>query len=535
METRRIGNDLIIEWTLQDGSGQPYIVEGKDIEIYLNVGTVEQRATELSIHDNVVCFVFYGKDQNRVGHYGLKLIENNGGIRMVTYDIRDVFNLVPHSWLIPATQSEQEPSDNVEIQTISITSEIDVALFPHLKSIAGQSLLGDGDVIMEINLSSGSSWMAFDTASTNTEFGVLIISALDGFEAILHGDENGAHLTVHKGNPQLALIEAGDEAYFGVKPGAKGKYYVFALTNRTPGVQSLSAEEVTDILSDWSANIRWLYAKPTTGIPASDIATDVQNSLAKANKALTAIVGTIEDASSPLYIDLDLAPTTFLISGANTATWAYLVKYDDLGNTYIPKITLLAGDDVLSFDIGDDDNGDVILRISSAHYATVKFSSLSEIPAEFHTLEGGFQGATPIHVRTPYVKPSGGIPSTDLASDVQTSLGKADTSVQPSDIATIAEIDALFNNGGNYLRLYNEGAPDYEARVEVGENYDSSTTEEGGLTVFVNPPDIYDENWRPIYPIGYEMYVNEGNIVVDSETSPFIIETVSSPSAWGVI
>ena len=101
--------------------------------------------------------------------------------------------------------------------------------------------------------------------------------------------------------------------------------------------------------------------------------------------------------------------------------------------------------------------------------------------------------------------------------------------------ATIAEIDALFNNGGNYLRLYNEGAPDYEARVEVGENYDSSTTEDGGLTVFVNPPDIYDENWRPIYPIGYEMYVDEGNIVVDTETSPFIIETVSSPETWGIV
>ena len=35
-----------------------------------------------------------------------------------------------------------------------------------------------------------------------------------------------------------------------------------------------------------------------------------------------------------------------------------------------------------------------------------------------------------------YVKPSGGIPKTDLSSDVQTSLGKADTSLQSSDISS---------------------------------------------------------------------------------------------------
>lgn len=37
-----------------------------------------------------------------------------------------------------------------------------------------------------------------------------------------------------------------------------------------------------------------------------------------------------------------------------------------------------------------------------------------------------------------YVKPQGGIPSTDLAGGVQTSLGKADTAVQPGRLATVA-------------------------------------------------------------------------------------------------
>lgn len=37
-----------------------------------------------------------------------------------------------------------------------------------------------------------------------------------------------------------------------------------------------------------------------------------------------------------------------------------------------------------------------------------------------------------------YTKPGTGIPKTDLASDVQTSLGKADTAIQSADLATVA-------------------------------------------------------------------------------------------------
>lgn len=48
-----------------------------------------------------------------------------------------------------------------------------------------------------------------------------------------------------------------------------------------------------------------------------------------------------------------------------------------------------------------------------------------------------------------YTKPSGGIPKTDLASTVQTSLGKADTAVQPSDLSTVA-------TSGNYNDLSNK-------------------------------------------------------------------------------
>ena len=49
--------------------------------------------------------------------------------------------------------------------------------------------------------------------------------------------------------------------------------------------------------------------------------------------------------------------------------------------------------------------------------------------------EGGSDVETQLGAK--YVKPSGGIPSTDLASGVQTSLGKADTALQSSAIANM--------------------------------------------------------------------------------------------------
>lgn len=50
---------------------------------------------------------------------------------------------------------------------------------------------------------------------------------------------------------------------------------------------------------------------------------------------------------------------------------------------------------------------------------------------------------------TAYQKPNTGIPSSDMASAVQTSLGKADSAVQPADLATVA-------TSGSYADLLNK-------------------------------------------------------------------------------
>ncbi len=57
-----------------------------------------------------------------------------------------------------------------------------------------------------------------------------------------------------------------------------------------------------------------------------------------------------------------------------------------------------------------------------------------------------------------YSKPSGGIPKTDLASDVQTSLGKADTALQQhQDISGKLNADQGVANAGKFLTVGSDG------------------------------------------------------------------------------
>ena len=64
----------------------------------------------------------------------------------------------------------------------------------------------------------------------------------------------------------------------------------------------------------------------------------------------------------------------------------------------------------------------------------------SSIQVDTYTLSG----STATHYTlSGYVKPSGGVPSTDMSSAVQTSLGKADGSVQKSDQVSASQMSAL--------------------------------------------------------------------------------------------
>lgn len=123
----RIGNDIDITWSILDADEQPYIVEGRNIAVELNVGKKRVRITEFDLHENQIHFVYYGKDQKYLGSYNLKFIENEGAVDMVTFDTEDAFRLMEHSWL---AIDEGETPETVQVEVVTVSSELNSKVGP---------------------------------------------------------------------------------------------------------------------------------------------------------------------------------------------------------------------------------------------------------------------------------------------------------------------------------------------------------------------------------------------------------------------
>ena len=151
----------------------------------------------------------------------------------------------------------------------------------------------------------------------------------------------------------------------------------------------------------WTAK----YDKPSGGIPKSDLASTVQTSLDKADSALQQH----QDISS---LTAHVANSDIHVTTTQKAAWS--AKYDKPADG-IPKTDLASA---------------VQTSLNKADTALQEHQDISELTN--HVANGG------VHVtnddktawNAKYDKPTSGIPKTDLASSVQTSLGKADTALQ---------------------------------------------------------------------------------------------------------
>lgn len=171
------------------------------------------------------------------------------------------------------------------------------------------------------------------------------------------------------------------------------------------------------------------YEKPASGIPETDLAAAVQASLGKAETALqeapvqsvnnqtgavvitAASLGALTTETDPAFQASPAAD----ITSQDIASWNgksdFSGSYNDLTN----KPTIPAASSATPADLGTAAAG------SSTNYA--RADHVHKMPTAADV------GA--------YVKPSGGIPKTDLASAVQTSLGKADTALQAAPVTSV--------------------------------------------------------------------------------------------------
>lgn len=120
MKDIRIGNDIIIQWSLFNGDAQ-FPIEGLDLHVYLKDKYGRKEIEDFQVSGNQITWTFYGKDQRRIGVYSMEVVINEGEEGMITTDACQFVNLVPCSCSVKGS----DPS-GVQTETIEITSVIEI-------------------------------------------------------------------------------------------------------------------------------------------------------------------------------------------------------------------------------------------------------------------------------------------------------------------------------------------------------------------------------------------------------------------------
>lgn len=124
MKKIRIGNDIYIRWCLFTQDGIPYLLDGKNLKLFItNTLIGSNEITDFTTENNTVIWTFKGKNQETTGAYSLTLIENDGEDEMRTIDICKPFTLVSRS-----ISNNGECCDHVDIETLELVSNFDFSL-----------------------------------------------------------------------------------------------------------------------------------------------------------------------------------------------------------------------------------------------------------------------------------------------------------------------------------------------------------------------------------------------------------------------
>ena len=216
--------------------------------------------------------------------------------------------------------------------------------------------------------------------------------------------------------------------------------------------KQLSTEDFTAALKtsleSLPGEISGKYVKPSGGIPKTDLSSEVQASLNKADSAIQDISSKVNNSTytedKKTFALKTEIPTT--LPASDVSAWAkesvkptYTateIGLDQVNNTSdmdkpISTATQAALDDKVDKVPGK--------QLSTEDFTAALKTSLESLPGE---------------ISGKYVKPSGGIPKTDLSSEVQASLNKADSAIQ--------DISSKVNNS-----TYTEDKKTFALKTEI--------------------------------------------------------------------
>lgn len=256
------------------------------------------------------------------------------------------------------------------------------------------------------------------------------------------------------------------------------------------------------------------YQKPSTGIPKTDLASGVQTSLGKADTALQqsdltpiendidAIEAKIPSAASASnqladknFVNSSIATNTATfkgtynslaelqaVTGATNNDYGFVIEYDQQGNEYYDRYKYNGTAWIFEYKIESTPftaaqwaaiqsgitSGDVqkLAALPTKAQLDALLDAKQDVINDLATIRSGASAGA-----TAYQKPSGGIPKSDLATAVQTSLNKADSALQsytesdpvfaasPAHGITSADITA-WNGKADKVAIVNHGTSD---------------------------------------------------------------------------
>lgn len=209
----------------------------------------------------------------------------------------------------------------------------------------------------------------------------------------------------------------------------------------------ITSDKVTKY-DNYQSQIASKYEKPDGGIPKTDLSSAVQASLGKADSALqshqTITTGSVNGTIAANGTDV-------AVKGLKALAYKDSLTKTDVG-------------------LGNVDNtSDKAKPISTATQAALDKKQDSLTATQLNAVNSGITSGKvstydgyQAKIDAKYTKPTGGIPKTDLASSVQTSLGKADTALQTHQTITTGSANGTIAVGGTDVQVKGLGSLAYK-------------------------------------------------------------------------
>lgn len=470
MRNIRFGKDIATRWRVRT-NGENAPLENRDLHLFLTDQFGDKTELPFVIDDvNIVSFMWWGKDHRRYGHHIVTLYENLGVEGQTCVDAVDYVNLVEYT-----TQETDATSDNLSLETVDLEGDLTITS----RGMNNYELwLLDGH---EGTLSDFLEWSRGPQGEPGEDGKSLTFDDLtdvqkeqlkgkqgepgkDGLDAKI----NGVNILRIVSGANMQITQSGSTMTFEAimrEASVLRSQLAYDVQNTL-----LAGQMAYNAVSGLDESLRRLaeekYTKPVGGIPESDLSLEVRDKLDSGGGGGAKVA--VEDSlTSDSGTDALSARQGKVLKGLVDGKASQQQVDIMSGNMVSLKNDLdgKASSGALS-DLADEVSGkqDVIsdlaaIRNGAALGATaVQPSDIKEVARTGSYDDLSDKPSIPMAIteeivsgwgftknQGTYSKPSGGIPKTDLAADVQTSLGKADTALQavPSTYRLASAQDAI--------------------------------------------------------------------------------------------